>query len=270
MKTRFTLALLTALTLTLAPAWSADPEPDPEAQLAELVGKVRAKLQGGEVTEAALADELKEFDALLEQHREKKKDDVAQILLMKAMLYVQVLEDSEKGVKFLEQLAADFPDSSQAAMAQSLIKASRMQAQLAVGKTFPDFDVKDLDGKPFSVAHSKAKVVLIDFWATWCPPCIQELPNLLSAYEKYHAQGFEILGVSLDSDRDQLVSFLEKHKMTWPQHFDGGRWQTKVAQDYGINAIPATFLVDGKGVILAKDLRGEALSQAVAKALAAD
>jgi hypothetical protein len=89
----------------------------------------------------------------------------------------------------------------------------------------------------------------------------------LAAYEKHHDQGFEILGVSLDSDRDKLTAFLKERKMTWPQHFDGLGWQTKVAQDYGINAIPATFLLDGQGVILAKDLRGDALTQAVSKAL---
>jgi len=267
MKNHAWLALFTAFALPLTPVWSADADPDPKEQLTELVGKVRAKLQAGDATEAALSEELKEFDALLAQHAGTKTDDVAQILLMKAMLYVQVFEDSAKGVKLLEQLTTDFPESSQVAMAKSFIKSARMQEQLAVGKTFPDFDAKDLDGKPFSVAHTKAKVVLVDFWATWCGPCIQELPNLLAAYEKHHAQGFEILGVSLDSDRDKLMAFLKERKMTWPQHFDGAGWQTKVAQDYGINAIPATFLLDGQGVILAKDLRGEALSQAVSKAL---
>jgi peroxiredoxin len=94
------------------------------------------------------------------------------------------------------------------------------------------------------------------------------LPNVQATYKKHHDAGFEIIGISLDSDKDKLTSFLKQKEMTWRQYFDGKGWQTKLAQDYGINAIPATYLLDREGKILARDLRGQALEAEVAKALA--
>lgn len=139
--------------------------------------------------------------------------------------------------------------------------------ELPVGSAFPDFSETDIDGKPISVANYKGKIVLVDFWATWCGPCVGELPNVLKAYEKYHAKGFEIVGISLDSDKSKLTSFIKAKNMTWQQFFDGQGWKNKVAQKYVVHSIPATYLIDKDGKLIAKNLRGEALEQAVAKAL---
>jgi peroxiredoxin len=149
-------------------------------------------------------------------------------------------------------------------------EAKKVRDALAEGSKFPDFSEKDLAGKPLSIANYKGKVVLIDFWATWCPPCRAELPNVVKTYEKHHADGFEIIGISLDraQDREKLVSFLKDKNMAWPQFFDGNYWQNKLAVKYGVNSIPATYLLDGQGIIIGKDLRGEDLEQAVAKTLA--
>jgi thiol-disulfide isomerase/thioredoxin len=136
-----------------------------------------------------------------------------------------------------------------------------------IGAPLKDFDEKDLEGKPLSIASRKGKVVLIDFWATWCGPCVRELPNVLKTYEKYHDKGFEIIGISLDSDKDKLTTFIKEKKMTWPQYFDGKGWQNKVSTQYGIQSIPATYLIDKEGKVLAIGLRGEALEAAVGKAL---
>ena len=138
------------------------------------------------------------------------------------------------------------------------------------GLKFPGFEEKDVAGKPLSIDNYKGKVVLIDFWATWCGPCVAELPNVLKVYEKHHGKGFDIIGISLDQDEAKLTSFTKQKNMTWQQFFDGQGWGNKLAAKYGVNSIPATFLLDGEGKIIGKDLRGEALEEAVTKALGAN
>ena len=135
------------------------------------------------------------------------------------------------------------------------------------GAVFPDFTEKDVSGRPLSVARYRGKVVLLDFWATWCPPCRAEMPNVVSAYAQFHDKGLVVIGVSLDQDKDKLLDFIKANNMTWPQYFDGLGWENKLANQYGIESIPATILIDGQGKIIARDLRGEELKDAVTKAL---
>ena len=146
--------------------------------------------------------------------------------------------------------------------------ARKIQKSLVPGVALPPFDVKDLAGKPLSTADYKGKILLVDFWATWCPPCVGELPNVLKTYEQYHAKGFQVIGISLDQDEQALKSFITKRKVEWPQYFDGQGWSNKLAVKYGVQGIPTTFLLDGEGKIIGRDLRGEDLDQAVSKALA--
>ena len=158
--------------------------------------------------------------------------------------------------------------AAKAATGQKQGDPAKVRAALVEGTTFPDFSVEDVKGNPLSISGYKGKVVLIDFWATWCGPCVAELPNVLKTYEKYHDKGFEIIGISLDQDKGGLTGFIKQNKMTWQQYFDGQVWANKLAVKYGVEAIPATYLLDGEGNIIGKDLRGAALEQAVAKALA--
>ena len=144
---------------------------------------------------------------------------------------------------------------------------------LSPGQIAPAFTAKFTDGKEVKFPEDyKGKVVLIDFWATWCGPCIAELPNVVTNYEKYHEKGLEILGISLDREGadEKLAAFTKEHKMPWPQVFDGKYWKADVGQKYGINSIPHMILIDGDtGKIIAdKDIRGEKLGPAIEKALA--
>ena len=104
-----------------------------------------------------------------------------------------------------------------------------------------------VDGRKIDLAKMKGKVVLIDFWATWCGPCIAELPNVKKTYTKYHKKGFEIVGISLDQDKGKLTDFVEDNDMPWPQHFDGKGWKNEFAVEFGIRGIPAMWLIDKKG-----------------------
>lgn len=132
---------------------------------------------------------------------------------------------------------------------------------------FPDFEKTDLDGNPLSISRFRGNVVLLDFWATWCGPCIGEMPNVIRVYDKYHRKGFEIIGISLDTDKDALQSFIKDYGIKWPQYFDGKGWENELARAYEVNSIPATYLLDGEGRLIAENLRGPALEKAVAKAL---
>ena len=246
-----------------------------QTQLHELVKKVQTKIQAGQNTEADLADELKNFDTLIAGEKGAKTEDAALIAFMKAQLYLEVIKDQDKGAELIKQIKANYPDTKYGKNADKVLAgiekqaaAKKIQSSLAVGSAFPDFAEKDLNGKPLSVAALKGKVVLVDFWATWCAPCRAELPNVIETYKKHHGEGFEIIGVSLDADRAKLDDFLKKQDgMTWPQYFDGEGWGNKLAGKYGVESIPFALLIGPDGKIIGKDLRGEELETAVSAAL---
>lgn len=127
---------------------------------------------------------------------------------------------------------------------------------------------KQVEGGNFDLASYKGKVVLVDFWATWCGPCIGELPNVKETYEKYHDRGFEVVGISLDSDREQLEEFIQKEKLPWPILFEGGDeetigWNHPLARHYGVNAIPLAVLINREGNVVTLSARGKQLGELV-------
>lgn len=118
-----------------------------------------------------------------------------------------------------------------------------------------------VDGTQVDLSQMRGKVVLIDFWATWCGPCVGEVPHVVEAYKKYHDKGFEIIGISLDQDLKKLTDFTQKNGMTWPQYFDGKGWKNKISSANGITGIPAMWLVDKEGHLVTKNARSNLAAQ---------
>ena len=131
-----------------------------------------------------------------------------------------------------------------------------------IGKPAPSFTSEDINGKAVRLDAYRGKYVLIDFWATWCAPCIGELPRLQAAYRTYHDAGFAIIGVSLDESKTAVVDFARARNLPWPQlHNASG--SADLVEGFGVSSIPATYLIDPEGTVIRLDLRGKALDEAL-------
>ena len=181
--------------------------------------------------------------------------DVVQMLLgsMKAK------GDVPGALKFIDEVKADLADNPESEGINNFLDQLATQFQQPqVGSTM-EIAFTSTSGEEIDLAKMSDKVVLVDFWATWCGPCIAEMPNVIAAYEKYKDKGFEVIGISLDDDKEKLEEFTRKNGMPWPQYFDGKGWENEIASRYKITGIPATYLIGKDGRIVATDLRGGAL-----------
>lgn len=156
----------------------------------------------------------------------------------------------------LAKLQKDLPDEAITAELDNRINSVK---PLSIGGLAPDIELTDPDGKVVKLSSLRGKVVLIDFWASWCRPCRMENPNVKRVYEKYKDKGFDIYGVSLDRNMEQWKGAIQQDGLTWKHVSDLKGWQSSAAQLYKVNSIPKTFLLDRKGRIVAMDLRGPAL-----------
>ena len=138
-----------------------------------------------------------------------------------------------------------------------------------LGREFPTFTARDaITGREFSLNDLRGKLVLIDFWATWCGPCVAELPNVLRAHRKYKDQGFEIVSISLDNNNNRFRSFVRNKGMNWYHVMEGGGWKTRLARNYGVNSIPRMYLLDAEGICISENVRGRKLDGAIQRGLA--
>ncbi len=197
--------------------------------------------------------------------RKSNPDDPQTAVMQFDLAQVLKLRDPDAAESMLRELLGS----------QNIQVAAAAQQQLDSVKTLRELSKKPIelkfqavDGAQVDFAKLRGKVVLLDFWATWCGPCRVEIPNVVAAYNQFHKDGFEIVGVSLDQDKERLLNYTKQAGMTWPEYFDGKGWANEVSTRYGINSIPAAWLVDKKGFVRTTGVRGADLAQQVKMLLA--
>ena len=174
--------------------------------------------------------------------------------------------EPEEFIELFEGMDKTIQDTKYGKAASRYI-ASVKAKQAAESGEAVEFSQEDMNGKQVKLSSFRGKYVLVDFWASWCSPCRQENPNVVKAFEKYKDKNFTVLGVSLDNNRDRWVNAVKQDNLAWTQVSDLKGWGNQVAQLYQINSIPANLLIDPKGKIIARNLRGKALESKLEQVL---
>lgn len=202
----------------------------------------------------------KKYDALLADRANASTRDIIGGCVMPLLSAQLELGDKAAVKTWLARVEKDFAEDADAEQIKRALQQFSGRLNMpSVGDTM-ELKFKAVDGRDVDLAALKGKVVLVDFWATWCGPCVQELPNVKKAYERFHDKGLEIIGISLDDDKTKLDAFLRKNELPWPQAFSGDGWDDATAKKYGIQSIPAMFLIGKDGKVVAVNTRGPALA----------
>ncbi len=238
-----------------------------EEEAEEIEDKIRVTLATqGDASEfyAQMGDLQDRFAALLARSIEENAD--------KLYGYQQLMDnysmfEPEDIMRMLEKLAPSFGSDL---MFMQLTSITQSQLATSLGQPYIDFEAALLDKKygfdaqaKLSDYVAKNKVVLLDFWASWCTPCLNEIPNLKAAYKKFKSKGFEIVSVSVDDGTDEWIQAVKDNGMNWVQLWNGEDMQSSAAVKYTISAIPSTFLIDSEGTIIGKNLRDKELEAAL-------
>lgn len=221
----------------------------------------------------------KEVDKLIDRFKSAMNPDSAQDQVYLGDMLI-ARKRYQEALQIFEKLSKEYPSETYFMSRMAEIHQAMGNSELAreyqrkadpsaamVGEVVPDFSATDLDGKPISLKEYRGKVVLLDFWAVWCGPCRLEMPNVKRVYEKLHDSGFEIIGISLDTNESMLRTYIKNNGITWRQVFSGKRWDSPVSRQYGITGIPAAWLIDKDGKLISQRARGSALERMVAEAL---
>jgi peroxiredoxin len=237
------------------------------ARYSKISIKYQAAARAGDAENVALLQ--KEADsvqtAMIDLQKSFVKNNPASYVTPSLLVNLSVRMDAIELESIINEL-----DTAIAALPQIKTLKDRVAVMksVAVGQKAPDFTMNDVNGKPFALSSKiGSRLLLIDFWAAWCGPCRQENPNLVKIYNEFKKKGFDVLGVSLDQEKEDWVKAIAEDKLMWTNVSDLQEWGNSAARLFAVNAIPANFLLDEAGIIIAKNLRGDALYNKVSEVL---
>ncbi len=206
-------------------------------------------------------DNMKKFSEAAFKFVQENKDNLAGFF---AAGNIDQTQYEKELIAYAEDIKTKFPDNR---AVQSFVERMISIKPVSVGQLAPDFELPDAEGKNHKLSDFRGKYVLLDFWASWCAPCREENPNIVKQFETFKNKGFTVLGVSLDENKADWLKAIKDDKLNWPHLSELKRWDGKVTLLYKVEGIPASFLLDPQGKIVAKNLRGADLQQFLEKNL---
>lgn len=203
----------------------------------------------------------KEYDSINEKQYEYMKDFLKRNSNNVVAHYVLFRNSYMFELDDLKDFVKDVDKETKSYFLDKINDKIEMLQRVAIGNKYVDFTMTDVDGNMVSLSElvGKSKLLLVDFWASWCGPCRAENPHVVETYNKYHEQGFDVLGVSLDQNKESWIKAIEDDNLTWKHLSDLQGWNNEASKLYGVNSIPSNVLLDSNGIIVAKNLRGDDL-----------